>query len=113
MFLNSIFLPYFVFIYVVHLFIVLFCISIVFNFLISDQGTADGAPTYVTQLVFNAGLNNTVAGYRWLGRRATFNLWNSIFIYPAEDVSGSQIFTNQGLTLPLQITNPAEDAKIP
>jgi hypothetical protein len=35
----------------------------VFNFQISDQGTSDGAPTHITQLVFNAGSNNTVADW--------------------------------------------------
>jgi hypothetical protein len=46
----------------------------VFNFQISDAGTADGVPTHVTKLVFNAGGNNTVADWSTvIGGATLFN----------------------------------------
>lgn len=46
----------------------------VFNFQVADAGTADGVPTHVTKLVFNAGINNTVIDWSTvIGGAALFN----------------------------------------
>jgi hypothetical protein len=57
----------------------------VFNFQISDPGTADSAPTHITKLVFNAGGSNTVTD------------WSTV-------IGGASLF-NTTLGLPVPISN--------
>jgi hypothetical protein len=52
----------------------------VFNFQISDQATADGAPTHVTQLVFYPGSNNEADWATVIGGVTLFNVTEGMYV---------------------------------